>query len=185
MADWQICRFVAVRVKGRDLGIMVALKVEDIKQFTSRLFIGTTFDRFLVREADIVTFNAFHMDGRIRPGYYTQEEMGEKGIEEYSPWGTMKPVCFSLIKGKRLPGSFQIVLQLDKKQTQRFLTDRNLSVRAEQVGGLYLNIRYENGELYCVTGTSVNFFTLDKSLDGEWDEAVKQFFKRNKIPVSV
>ena len=50
---------------------MVALKVEDMKQFTSGLFIGSMFDRFLVREADIVTFNAFHMDGRVRPGYYT------------------------------------------------------------------------------------------------------------------
>ncbi len=50
---------------------------------------------------------------------------------------------------------------------------------------MYLNIRYENGELYCVTGTSVNFFTLDKSLDEEWDEAVKQFFRKNGIPVSI
>lgn len=164
---------------------MVALKVEDIKQFTSGLFIGSMFDRFLVREADIVTFNAFHMDGRIRPGYYTQEETEEKGLGEYSAWETMKPVCFSLIKGKRLPGSFQIVLQLGVKQVERFLADRSLSVRPEQVGGMYLNIRYENGELYCVTGTSVNFFTMDKSLDTEWDEAVKQFFRKNKIPVSM
>ena len=60
-----------------------------------------------------------------------------------------------------------------------------LPVREEQVSGMYLNIRYENGELYCVTGTSVNFFTLDKSLDEEWDEAVKQFFRKNGIPVSI
>ncbi|MCI8838439.1 MAG: hypothetical protein HFG74_10305 [Hungatella sp.] len=164
---------------------MVALKVEDIKQFTSGLFIGSLFDKFQVREAEIVTFNAFHMDGRIRPGYYTKEETEEKGIGEYSVWESVKPVCFSLIKGKRLPGSFQIVLQLGKKQLESFLAGRQVPVRADQIGGMYLNIRYENGELYCVTGTSVNFFTLDKSLDMEWDEAMKEFFRKKGIPFTM
>lgn len=164
---------------------MVALKVEDIRQFTSGLFIGNMFDKFLVREADIVTFNAFHVDGRVKPGFYTEQEMEEKEIGEYSAWETVKPVCFSLIKGKKLPGSFLIVLQLGKKQVERFVADRGMAVRAEQIGGMYINIRYENGELYCVTGTSVNFFTLDKSLDAEWDEAVKGFFKKSGIPVTV
>ena len=183
----EVCGGSGGRLQGerQGSGIMVALKVEDMKQFTSGLFIGSMFDRFLVREADIVTFNAFHMDGRVRPGYYTEEEMEERQIGEYSAWETMKPVCFSLIKGKRLPGSFHIVLQLAKKQVEPFLADRNLPIREEQVSGMYLNIRYENGELYCVTGTSVNFFTLDKSLDEEWDEAVKQFFRKNGIPVSI
>ena len=45
-----------------------------------------------------------------------------------------------------------------------------------------MNIRYEDGELFCVTGTSVNFFTLDKSLETEWDEAVKGFLKEHQIP---
>lgn len=163
---------------------MVALKVEDIKQLTSGLFVGSMFDQFLVREADIVTFNSFHVDGRIRPGFYTEQEMEEKGIGEFSVWETIKPVCFSLIKGKRLPGSFRIVLQLGKKQTEEFLARRQIALRAEQIGGMYVNIRYENGELHCVTGTSVNFFTLDKTLEAEWDEAVKEFFKRNKVPVT-
>ena len=164
---------------------MVALKVEDIRQFTSRLFIGNLFDKFLVREADIVTFNAFHVDGRVKPGFYTEQETEEKEIGEYSTWEAIKPVCFSLIKGKRLPGSFQIVLQLGKKQVEQFLAKRQTAVRAEQVGGMYINIRYENGELFCVTGTSVNFFTMDKSLDMEWDNAVREFFKKNGIPVTM
>ena len=77
------------------------------------------------------------------------------------------------------------MLQLDKKQVESFLAGRQVPVRADQVGGMYLNIRYENGELYCVTGTSVNFFTLDKSLDMEWDEAMKEFFRKKGIPFTV
>ena len=55
--------------------IMVALRIEDMKVFTKKLFIGETFDRFLVREASIVTFNSFTIDGRVRQGYYSEEEL--------------------------------------------------------------------------------------------------------------
>lgn len=161
---------------------MIALKVEDIRKFTSSLFIGTVFDRFLVREAEIVTFNTFHIDGKVRREYYTDQEIEEKRIGELSSWDMVKPLCFSLIKGKKLPGSFRIVLQLGAEQTEDFLSVRQLSLRAEQISGLYINIRYEEGQLYCVTGTSVNFFTMDKSLDMEWDRAVKEFLKEHKIP---
>lgn len=161
---------------------MVALKVEDVKQFTSSLFIGGMFDDFLVREAEIVTFNTFHIDGKVRGEYYTEAETEEKHIGELSRWEALKPICFTLIKGKKLPGSFRIVFQLAPERTEAFLKERQLPVRAEQISGLYVNVRYEGRNLYCVTGTSVNFFTMDKSLENEWDDAVKRFLRENKIP---
>lgn len=160
---------------------MIGLKIEDVKTFTSLLFVRETFDRYLVREAQIVTFNSFTIDGRVRHGYYTDVELEENRIEEYSAWKTLRPVCFSLIKGKKLPGSFQIVLQLCPADVEQFLRECQLGFRVEQIKGLYLNIRYEDGNLRCVTGTSIDFFTLDKSLDMEWDEAVRLFFKDHSI----
>ena len=47
---------------------MVALRMEDLKGFTAGLFMGELFDGWLVREAEIVTFNRFTIDGRIRRG---------------------------------------------------------------------------------------------------------------------
>ncbi len=161
---------------------MTALKVEDIRQFTSSLFIGAMFDRFLVREAEIVTFNTFHIDGKVRKEYYTEQELEEKHIGSLSLWEAVKPVCFSLIRGKKLPGSFRIVFQLGPEQTEGFLEKNHLPFRAEQITGLYLNVRYEEGRLFCVTGTSVNFFTMDKSLDQQWDETVKSFLRSHQIP---
>ena len=90
---------------------MVALKIEEQKAFTAGLFIGEIFDKFLVREAEIVTYNQFTIDGKVRQGYFSKEELEENRIEEYSSWKTLKPVCYSLIKGKRLPESFRIVFQ--------------------------------------------------------------------------
>lgn len=160
---------------------MIALKIDDRKQFTSSLFIGDAFDSFLVKEANIVTFNSFTIDGHIRKGYYSDEELVEGKVEGFSSWHTLKPFCFSLIKGKKLPGSFQIVFQLAPAGVDEFLSHRQVPFPVESINGLYLNVRYEEGSLYCVSGTSVNYFTMDKTLDQAWDEAVRSFLKTKKI----
>ncbi len=161
---------------------MVALKMEDLKSFTSKLFVGDTFDKWLVREVEIVTFNTFAIDGHIRQGYYSDQELEENQIEELSAWKALKPFCFSLIKGKKLPESFQIILQLAPADVEIFLKHAQLDFRVGQVSGLYLNIRYENSALHCVTGTSLKMFTLDRQIEIEWDEAVKLFLKESSLP---
>lgn len=160
---------------------MVALKIEDIKSFTKKLFMGDTFDSFLLREATVVTFNSFSIDGHIRQGYYTEQELEENKIEELSSWAVIKPICFSLIKGKKLPGSFQITLQLSPEQVEQFLVHSQVGLAAGQVNGICMNIRYDDYILYCVSGISLNIFTLDKSIDVEWDEAMRLFLKQNDI----
>lgn len=160
---------------------MIALKVEDVKMFTSKLFIREDFDRFLVKEADIVTYNSFVIDGHIRQGYYTDEEMEANQVEAFSSWKMLRPICFSLIKGKKLPGSFHIVLLLPPEDVEKFASSSGSGINGDQIQGLYLNIRYEDGTLYCVTGTSLNFFTMDKTLETEWDRAVREFLSSLEI----
>lgn len=160
---------------------MVALKIDDIKSFTKKLFVGDTFDIFLLREATIVTFNTFAIDGHIRQGYYTEQELEENKIEELSSWAVIKPICFSLIKGKKLPGSFQITLQLSPEQAEKFLTHSQVGLTIDQVNGICMNIRYEDNTMYCISGISLNIFTLDKSIDIEWDEALRLFLRQNEI----
>ena len=67
---------------------MVAYQVEELKAFTQKLFLGGEFDDFLVKEVNIVTFNHFTIDGRIRLGFI-QRRSGR-------PWAL----------GSFLPGSF-------------------------------------------------------------------------------
>lgn len=163
---------------------MVALKIEDQKKFTAGLFIGELFDSFLIREANIVTFNSFTVDGRVRHGYYSDEELEQNQIEEYSAWKVLKPFCYSLIKGNRLPESFRIVFSLPPDARERFVTGRTTGILPEQVGGFYLNVQYENGVMSCVTGTAFNVFTMDKGLEREWDESIRKYFKKQGIAVS-
>lgn len=163
---------------------MIALKMEDLKGFTSGLFVGEAFDSWLLREATIVTFNTFTIDGHIRAGYYSSQEMEENQIGDLSAWKVIRPFCFSLIRGKRLPGSFQITLQLPPAGIDQFLKQAHLDLRPEQIGGMYLNIRYEEGILHCVTGMSLKIFTMDKQVETEWDEWVKAYLKRKGMPCS-
>lgn len=160
---------------------MIALKIDELKDFTKKLFVGETFDTFLVREVNIVTFNSFSIDGKVREGFYSDEELEAEQIERFSSWKRLRPYCFSLIKGNKLPESFHIVLQLSPDRVDRFLQSKNIGFSSEQVNGLYLNIRYEGQVLTCISGTSLNQFTLDKTLEHEWDEAIRQFLKKENM----
>ena len=53
---------------------MIALKIADIKTFMHKLLLAETFDRFLLLEGNITTFNTFHIDGSLQKSYYNQEE---------------------------------------------------------------------------------------------------------------
>lgn len=154
---------------------MVALEIEDLKEFTSRLFVGEAFDACLLVEARFATFGIFEIDGTVQKDYFNSGEMEEKRIGAYVRWSAVKPFCYFLIKGKRLPVSFKIVFKLSPAAVERFLADRGIPMAPERVEGLYMNIRYEGQKLTCVTGTSLKIFTLDKTLEQQWDAAVKGF----------
>ena len=103
-------------------------------------------------------------------------------IEELSSWKTLRPFCYSLIRGRKLPESFQITLQLSPEENEKFIRRVKPDLSADQVAALYLNIRYENHAAACVTGTSLKIFMLDKQIEQEWDETVRRYFKKLQIP---
>lgn len=147
------------------------------KNCMSHLLLKPTFDEFSLVEGSIVTFNKFTIDGFLQKDFY--EEAPEK---EYSDWRDLREFCFNIIKGKRTPLSFKFVLSLSKADFEKFLSANELDgFRPENIQGLYLNFRYDGTSLQCVTGTSLNMFTLDKSLDTAWDEYVRKFFARHEI----
>ena len=147
------------------------------KNCMSHLLLKPTFDEFSLVEGSIVTFNKFTIDGFLQKDFY--EEAPEK---EYSDWRDLREFCFNIIKGKRTPLSFKFILSLAKADFEKFLSANELDgFRPENIQGLYLNFRYDGTSLQCVTGTSLNMFTLDKSLDTAWDEFVRKFFARHEI----
>ena len=70
--------------------------------------------------------------------------------------------------------NFKIVLSLAQETFADFLAYHQLDgYRPEEIQGLYLNFHYDGSTLQCITGISMHTFTLDKTLEHEWDEYVQ------------
>ena len=88
-----------------------------------------------------------------------------------------------MIKGKKTPLGFKFVFCLSGENTARLLLQEGLSFSPEDVRGLYLNLSFDGSALHCVTGTSMNTFTMDKSLEHAWILWYSVSLNRNKWPL--
>lgn len=143
------------------------------KTSMSHLLLKPTFHHFSFIEGEVTTFNKFHIDGRIYKEFFD-----EAPGQQYSDWKDVQEYFLSIIRGKRTPLNFKMILSLAQKNFPAFLSSCKLSFRPEEIQGLYLNLRYEENQLKCVTGTSMNVFTMDKSLEQEWDNYVQKLMTK-------
>ena len=167
---------------------MTALKITDVKAFMQKLLAADTFDNFLIYEAVVKTATTFTIDGRINEEFFDANDVsGESDgssriiLEDLQKWGNVKAGCFELIKGKTLPLYFKVVLQLSRENTEKFLASIGSGFELEDIGGLYMNISFDRQELKVVTGSSLKVFSMDKSLDREWDDMVLRFLRKHEI----
>ena len=147
------------------------------KSCMAHLLLKDTFDSFSFIEGQITTFNTFQIDG-----YLQKEFFDEAPKQTYSHWKDVRDFCFNIIRGKRTPLSFKIVLALNENAYADFLSAHQITTyRPEDIRGLYLNFHYNGSTLQCVTGISMKTFTLDKSLEKEWDQHAEGFFKSHGV----
>ena len=163
---------------------MIALRILDIKDFMNKMLIGTDFDHFCLMEASITTFNQFSIDGKLHPEYFDTDS--EKRLEEaqliYTPWKEVKAWCYSVIRGKRTPLTFKILLQLPQKKTEAFSERLKHTQNRPEVQSLTLNIQYRNHELFLTNGISLKTFFPDKTPEHLWDSMVQDFLTEHRIP---
>ncbi len=161
---------------------MIALELTKVKESMAKLLLSDSFDNFLLIQAEIVTFNTFTIDGYLKKEFYDEDSRPER---EYSLWKELREHCYSVIKGSRTPLRFSIVLGLSEDNTEKLLTQQELPYKTTDVKGLYLNIRYDGEKLICTTGTSMNLFTMDKTLEQTWDKMAQKFLVQKGIEVEV
>ena len=159
---------------------MKLIEIDNIRHFTARLFTGNTFDSFLTVEASFSVASTFTIDGHVNAGFVGEEEMQDPAYREgIIPWEKLRPICFEIIKGKKVPQQFKIVFKVPEVLEKQFLQDTALTAFQDQISGLFLNLSFKNGQLSCTTGSSLKTFSLDRSLEIQWDEYVARFL--NKI----
>lgn len=157
---------------------MIALEFKEVKECMTKLLLGESFDSFYFIEGEITTFSTFKMDGFLKKAFFDKEDCPER---DYALWKEIREFCFSIIKGKKTPLGFQFVLGLSNPNIEKLLRQRELNFQPKDVRGLYINLKYDGAKLVCITGTSMNIFTMDKSLEQAWDEMVQKFFLQKEL----
>ena len=161
---------------------MIALALTDVKECMGKLLLSETFDPFYFIEGEIVTFSTFTMDGYLKKDFFDGENAPER---EYALWKDVREFCFSIIKGKRTPLGFKFVLGLSDSNIEKLLLQQELDFKPQDVRGLYINLKFDGQNLQCITGTAMNLFTMDKSLEQAWDKMVQKFFTQKEIKYEV
>lgn len=163
---------------------MLALQITSMKAFMHHLLVADTFENFLLAEATISMANTYQIDGHINKEFYSEEELSDPNCCSYdfTLWKDIKPFIFNLIKGKKTPLFFKIILHLNPANVGKLLAAGGCSIPAEQIKALVLTIKYDGTHAVLTTGSAFNTFIMSKEPDEIWDKAMMQFLSRKEIP---
>ena len=150
---------------------MKVFYITNQKDFSKKLFVEDVFDNFLVVEASFVTSHSILIEGN--------KSSDEETADEYVSWSEVKDEAFNVIKGTKLPKSFKIVLKLTSANTESTL--KNIGLENIPGTGLYLNIKYSDGQMNIITGTSTSSFEIGKELSNGWETLTQKFLKKKEI----
>ncbi len=151
---------------------MFAFEINDRREFTSRLFIGTTFDEFLLSECVITTFATFTIDGSVQRDFFAAgDEDAPREGQHLLPWKRYRDHCRLLIRGKQPPLFFRIVLQVPSLP----------ELQPEEGVSLYLNIQYRDNSIRCTTGSSIRSFTPGMTPPGESERYILRYLESQGI----
>lgn len=157
---------------------MISLKVKDINNFMHKLLISDIFDYFLLCDGEIATAGTMTLNGRINQKFFSADELASLK-DEFIYWKDIKHIVYETIKGNKVPSKLKLVFALSKIKYEEVISKSGMNITAAEVGGLYIHILYENNQIEIITGTSLNTFTMDKTLDKYWDSTVTSFFQQN------
>ena len=161
---------------------MKAFKILNIKQFMTTLLSTEVFDLFYLEEAVITTYNTFTIDGHINFEFYPSEILNQMdSISNFSSYKSIKPILFSLIKGKYTPISFRISLLIPKEKKGRFEEQINKLQDDNGISNFTLNIKYDGTSIILITSTALETFQLNHDSSKQWDENMSYWLFSNQI----
>lgn len=113
------------------------------------------------------------IDGHINKDFYQEEELSAfPGHADFIPYGEVRNTLFSLIKGKRTPLAFQVVLQLSPKNCALLFPE---GIHTHLIKNLLLHIRFDGSKARITSGISYTSFSPDKGPEAIWDEALTKW----------
>lgn len=165
---------------------MIVLQITNAKDFMNKLLLSETFDNFLLMEATIQTNVTYVIDGHIHSNFYTEDELTSTGLAGHTciPFSMLRPNCLNMIKGKKTPSQFKFVFMLSPENLDHTLMQSKSDFHSEDISGIFINICYRESNLTCSSGISYRTFSLDHTLDFEWDLLLQKFLTNQNISYS-
>ncbi len=155
---------------------MIALQITELKSFMGKLLKTPVFDDFLLQEATLQMGISYVIDGHINETFYQNDEAFDdsKLLPEFISYGEVRNTLYSLIKGKRTPLGLQVVLQLSSERCSLLFPE---GTDAHMIKGLLFNIRYDGAKAMITSAVSYYSFSLNKTPELIWDEALMTFLR--------
>ena len=162
---------------------MVALSIENRKQFMGCLLTTTAFDGFRISEAVVRTSVTFSIDTHLTEGFFSGEELESMHLKEQDPipFSMMRQTLYELIRGTHTPLFFRFVMTLPPADAADLLQNADNGMTEADINGFFLNLTFQNGEIRATTAISYRSFPPDHSVDRIWDCSVKQLLEKNGI----
>lgn len=162
---------------------MKAFRITETGAFMSGLLSGNAFDAFLMEEASIHMAVLWQTDGHLNRDFYTGEEWEDRSVRPYdlAQWEEVRPYFRSIIKGTKVPSFFRFVLHLKPEKAEALLRAAHAEDASDNLAAMVLTIRYDQTGVTLVTGVSVRTFTVDRTPEKVWDEAMQAFLAAKEM----
>lgn len=155
---------------------MLSFQLTAQKDFMNKLLCGNLFHEFNLKEASIAGAVSYYVDGHVNQDYFEGEEK-----EEYLSFSDIRNNLFQMIKGKRTPLSFHMVLHLNHDCLTKIEEKEKISFKELMIANLVLNIRFTDGNMQLVSAVDYSNFSLDKDFEKKWDGIVTRILERDEI----
>ena len=154
---------------------MLDITITETRDFVKKLLMENTFDHFLTMEAFVRSGITYSFDGRIN------KDLEAMASTSYTTWENLRTHVYNVIRGKKLPLSFKIVLVLSQSDIMDMLEKNHLTIPVSDVANLTLNIYYDGMSIQLTSMATQNIFTMDKTLELVWDAEIREFLKKAGI----
>lgn len=149
---------------------------KEIKEFLNGLFTDERYESFYLFSVKLDSSVSYDIDGKINREFYDEDEFSELTEKEYICWRDIKKTVLGFMKDGKLPVKMKLILMFNKDNITRLIEMNNIPIHPENVRALFMNVLFSDNKLSVTTGTSLNVFTMDKSLEDLWDATVEKYY---------
>ena len=151
-------------------------EIKEIKEYSNGLFTEERYESFYLFSVKLDSAISYDIDGKINRNYYSEEEFNELPEKEYICWRDIKKTVLGFMKDGKLPVKMKLILMFNKDNVNRLIEMNNIPIHPDNVRALFMNVIYSENRLSITTGTSLNVFTMDKTLEELWDKTVEKYY---------